>query len=84
LFAAQSHARLALPAGVSICDYAWAVIGARSFSNGNANRKNCRRKIETRWIYKHFGKMKKITSARKSNFLFPFAHAMKFSPDPKM
>jgi len=40
-------------------------------------------KLKTRWIYKHFAKMKKITSARKSNFLFPFAHAMKFSPDPK-
>jgi hypothetical protein len=41
-------------------------------------------KLKTRWIYKRFGNMKKITSARKSNFLFPFAHAMKFSPDARM
>jgi hypothetical protein len=46
-------------------------------------RKIAGRKLKTHWIYKGFLEMKKITRARKNNSLFPFAHAIKFSPDRK-
>jgi hypothetical protein len=66
---------------VQYATIAWLCLAHAAFSNGNANRENNPARVEKRSdLFGVFEGTKKICRIWKNDFLFPFAHAIKFSP----